>query len=97
MKEDVVTYKDRLYYGFELAEFIFKMTNTNLWFLVKDSTRELADDLLEVCNYFVKNNRMRSTKNIRKQKQAQGKKNKNDKQKETAGAETLMKWFGTTR
>jgi putative resolvase len=74
--EVVVAHKDRLCrYGFELIEFLFKKTDTKLVVLGRsmeehDSTRELADDLLTVCNYFVaKNNGMRSAENRRKRKQ----------------------------
>jgi putative resolvase len=74
--EVVVTHKDRLCrYGFELVEFLFKKADARLVVLggcmeEHDSTRELADDLLAVCNYFVaKNNGMRSAENRRKRKQ----------------------------
>jgi putative resolvase len=68
--EVVVSHRDRLCrYGCELVEFIFKQHDTKLVVLGQsmeehDSRRELADDLLAVCNYFVaKNNGMRSAEN----------------------------------
>jgi predicted site-specific integrase-resolvase len=78
VQEVVITHKDRLCrYGFELVEFFFKKTSTKLVVLGQsveehDATRELADDLLAICNYFVaKNNGMRSSENRRKRKQQQ--------------------------
>jgi len=78
VSEVVITHKDRLCrYGFELVELIFKKTDTKLVVLgqsieEQDSTRELADDLLSVCNHFVaKINGLRSGENIRKRKRFQ--------------------------
>lgn len=80
VSEVVVAHKDRLCrYGFELIEFIFKKTDTKLVVLGQrieehDTGRELADDLLAICNYFVaKNNGIRSGENRKKRKQAQEK------------------------
>jgi len=87
VSEVAITHKDRFCrYGFELVEFIFKKAGTKI--LVQgqrveeqDSTRELADDLFAVCNYFVaKNNGMHSAENRRKRKRAEKEETK-DKEK----------------
>jgi putative resolvase len=62
VSEVVVAHRDRLCrYGFELVEFIFKKADAKIVVLgqvmeEQNATRELADDLLAVCNYFVAKN-----------------------------------------
>lgn len=65
----VVTYRDRLCrFGIELIERIFRANNTKLVVLCEEGVREgteteLANDLLDVCNYFVaKRNGQKSAK-----------------------------------
>lgn len=94
VSEVVITHKDRLCrYGFELVEFVFKKTGTKLVVLGQstenqDSTRELAGDLLAICNYFVaKNNGMRSAENRRKRKAEE----KNQDQRQEVRKETGRK------
>ncbi|KAL6042635.1 IS200/IS605 family element transposase accessory protein TnpB [Balamuthia mandrillaris] len=70
----VVTHKDRLCrYGFELLDFLFRKTGTRLVVLgdqdaPEDGTRELADDLLAICNYFVAKNNGRHSALHRRQR-----------------------------
>lgn len=98
ISEVVVAHKDRLCrYGFELVEFIFKKAGAKIVVLgqnsaeEQDSTRELADDLLAICNYFVaKNNGMRSAENKRKRRQQQQEEETKGEQ-EKSGKETSRK------
>ena len=59
-------------YGFELVEFLFKKMDTKLVVLGEgdnkhDSERELADDLLAICNYIVaRKNGLQRSENRRK-------------------------------
>jgi len=73
------------------VEFIFKKAGKKLVVLgqsEQDTTKELADDLLAICNYFVaKNNGLRSAENRRKCKakikEAKNNKNKHQRKQET--------------
>jgi putative resolvase len=72
--EVVVTDKDRVCrFGYELVEWLFNRHNTKIIVCntteSNDGTRELADDLLAITNYFVaKNNGRRAARNRRKRK-----------------------------
>jgi putative resolvase len=76
IEEVCITHKDRLCrYGFELLEFVFQKAGTRIVVLDKDpedkdSTKELADDLLSVVNFFVaRNNGLRAGKKRKRRKQ----------------------------
>ncbi len=67
--------KDRLCrFGYELFESICEYTNTEIILLhqINEDTRELADDLLSICNVFVaKKNGLRASRNRRERKELQ--------------------------
>jgi predicted site-specific integrase-resolvase len=75
--EVVVTHKDRLCrYGIELLEWLFTKTGTKLVvhcqdYQESDPSRELADDLLSVCNFFVARNNGRRASDNRKRRRRQ--------------------------
>jgi predicted site-specific integrase-resolvase len=75
--EVVVTHKDRLCrYGIELLEWLFTKTGTKLVvrcqdYEESDPSRELADDLLSVCNFFVARNNGRRASDNRKRRRRQ--------------------------
>lgn len=76
VEELVVTHRDRLCrYGFELVQFLMEKSKTKIVVHSQDydpneeggATRELADDLLAVCNFFVaRNNGKRAAENRKK-------------------------------
>ena len=74
IEEIVVTHKDRLCrYGVELLEWFFTKTGTKLMVHCRDyqevdPSRELADDLLAVCNFFVARNNGRRASDNRKRR-----------------------------
>jgi predicted site-specific integrase-resolvase len=75
--EIVVTHKDRLCrYGIELLEWLFHKSGTKLVvhcqnYQEVDSSRELADGLLSVCNFFVARNNGRRAADNRKRRRTE--------------------------
>lgn len=80
VEEIVVTHKDRLCrYGVELLEWLFDKHDVRLLVHCKDyqgeadPSRELADDLLAVCNFFVaRNNGRRAADNKKRRRDGRG-------------------------
>lgn len=70
----VVTYRDRLCrFGFEIIERIFRKNNTKLLVLCTEDydeqgEKELANDLLDVCNYFTAKRNGRKAARYRKER-----------------------------
>ncbi len=89
--EVVVTHKDRLCrYGVELLEWLFTKTGTKLVVHCRDyqevdPSRELADDLLAVCNFFVaRNNGRRASDNRKRRKRIEAERRQEEEEGQAA-------------
>ena len=88
ISEVCVTHKDRLCrYGFELVEFYFQKAGCRIVVLNKDavdkdSSTELAEDLLSVVNFFVARNNRLQAANKRKRRREKEERDKKEEEEE---------------